>query len=117
MPRRLPILLKDNEPEALVAAARRDRDKWLLLTMLYSGLRVGELTGLDVPDLDFARLSIFVRLGKGRKDRVVYLPCWLAAELQAWLGGRQMGPVFCSQRKAGRLTTGAVRRLVKRLAG
>jgi len=46
------------------------RDK-AMLEMLYStGVRVGELTGMDVEDVDFSRSLVRVR-GKGRKERII----------------------------------------------
>jgi integrase/recombinase XerC len=61
---------------------RRDT---LVLELLYAtGIRVGELTGLDVDDVDRGRRVVRV-LGKGRKQRTV--PYGLAAEraLDGWL--------------------------------
>ncbi len=115
MPRRLPLFLKDSEPEQLIRAARRQRDRILLLTGLYCGLRVSELCRLDVADLDFGRRLLFVRQGKCKKDRLVPLPRKLVGPLRGWVGGRTSGPVFPSPR-GGRLSIRAVQLLVKRLA-
>jgi len=66
-------------------ASRRDR---AILELLYSSaLRVSELTGLNLEDVDRAHRSVRV-LGKGGKERVVPFgePC--AAALDAWLDRR-----------------------------
>lgn len=47
------------------------RDRALLETLYSTGLRRTECTRLTLPDLDHERGVVFVRLGKGRKDRVV----------------------------------------------
>ena len=71
MPRKLPTFLADDEPEKILRATKTARDRTILLTALYSGLRVSELTGLQVADLDFTRRQLWVRAGKGDRDRVV----------------------------------------------
>jgi integrase/recombinase XerD len=47
------------------------RDRAMLETLYSTGMRRAELTGLRVDDLDLNRGTVFVRLGKGAKDRVV----------------------------------------------
>lgn len=47
------------------------RDRAILETLYSTGLRRMELVRLAVPDVDFAGGAVFVRQGKGRKDRVV----------------------------------------------
>jgi len=115
MPKRLPTFLADREPEALLRAASRERDRLLLMVGLYVGLRVAELCALRVEHLDFARRTLFVREGKGKKDRCLPIPRYLVGPLRGWVGARQEGFVFPSPR-GGRLTTRAVQKLVKRLA-
>lgn len=50
-----------------------------------SGMRVSEVSGLRVQDLDFANKRIIVRDGKGRKDRFTLLPVSLIEQLQRHL--------------------------------
>ena len=50
--------------------ALRMRDHAILEVLYSSGIRVGELTGLDIKDLDFSRCTMRV-IGKGNKERVV----------------------------------------------
>ncbi len=47
------------------------RDRAMLETLYSTGMRRAELTGLRIDDVDLARGTVFVREGKGRKDRVV----------------------------------------------
>jgi integrase/recombinase XerD len=47
------------------------RDRAILETLYSTGIRRGELVNLLVHDLDVNRQTLFVRLGKGRKDRLV----------------------------------------------
>jgi len=46
----------------------------LIIQVLYStGLRVSELQSLRIDDIDFNRRSVFVRCGKGKKDRITVI--------------------------------------------
>jgi integrase/recombinase XerC len=90
--RPLPTFLSVEEAHEVVevpglagAAGVRDR---ALLEMLYgSGLRVSELAGLDLGDVDGGRGLVRVR-GKGDKERLVPVGPPALAALEAWLGRR-----------------------------
>lgn len=118
MPRkskRLPTFLQATEPETLLRATSRERDRLLLMVMLMCGLRVSELCKLQVEHLEFERGVLWVREGKGSKDRAGPLPKRLIGPLRGWVGARRTGYVFPSPR-GGRLSTRAVQVLVKRTA-
>jgi integron integrase len=82
--RRLPIVLTRDEVKMILD--QLDGDVWLIAALLYgSGLRLTECLRLRVQDLDFSRLELRVRDGKGGKDRVTMVPRSLAAPLQSHL--------------------------------
>jgi len=113
--RRLPEFLRPAESRSLLRAATDPRDALLLLCGLGAGLRVAEITHLRIEDVDLAGGTIFVRQGKGAKDRYIPCPAFLLQALAAWIGERQTGWVFPG-RKAGKpLTTRAVEYIVERL--
>ena len=94
----VPYLLRD-ELQAILDApdpAKRDgiRDRAMLHLAVCAGLRVSELTGLKIEDIDLPSMSIRV-LGKGRRERT--LPLWktAAAALRSWLAIR--GQVAASE--------------------
>lgn len=75
--RRLPAVLKQSEAAALVEAPEGDdpfieRDRAVLELLYASGIRVAELSGLDVSDVDLGRSRVRV-LGKGGKEREALL--------------------------------------------
>ncbi len=125
--RTLPPALRADEARDLLAAAasRADdgsavglRDVAVLELLYATGIRVGELVGLDVDDLDHERRVVRV-LGKGRKERTV--PYGVPAEraIGAWLRhGRPglavagSGPALLLGSRGGRLDPRAVRTLV-----
>ena len=73
MPKPLPKHLRDEEVVILFDNIKKPRDKAIFRIMLRCGLRVDEVANLYISDLDLKRNRIFVRNGKGRKDRVVYV--------------------------------------------
>ena len=75
-PKRLPEVLSEVEAGELVETPNENevlgqRDMVILELLYGTGMRVSELAGLDVGDLDLARRSARV-LGKGNRERVVF---------------------------------------------
>ena len=110
-----------DEATALVDAralggAARDRDVAILELLYATGLRVSELTGLDVEAVDRAERTVRV-LGKGRKERIVPYGAAAAKALERYLAPRPAarGPLFVNAR-GGRLTDRSVRTVVHRAA-
>lgn len=71
--RRLPTILGRNEVERLVSAVENIRHRALILLIYSAGLRCSEVVRLRPEDFDRDRGLIFIRGGKGRKDRYTLL--------------------------------------------
>ena len=124
----LPSVLTVEEAGCLIDAARPAQDRkdgtmtavrdLACLEVLYSaGIRVSELTGLDMKDVDLDAGTVRV-LGKGGKERIAFLGKHAVSSLSAYLGmkegGRRPGyPVF-EGRAGKRLTARSVQRAVKK---
>lgn len=76
----------DGEPSP-VDAAVRDRDAAILEVLYATGIRVGELCGLDLADVDDGRRVVRV-IGKGDKERSVPFGVPAAEALARWSGSR-----------------------------
>lgn len=87
-PRRLPATLDVDQVAQLLNMAATDplaaRDRAIMELLYSSGLRLSELVGLDVADLDLRDATVRVR-GKGSKVRVVPVGRLAIAALEAWL--------------------------------
>ena len=120
-PRKLVSFLPIDEATQLVegravAGASRPRDVAILELLYASGLRVSELSGLDLDALDRTDRAVRV-LGKGRKERIVPFGDKAALALDAWLAerGPQPGPVFVNTR-GRRLGVRSIYTIVRRSA-
>ena len=95
------------------------RDRAILETLYSAGLRVSELCGLNVADVDLTEGVLIIR-GKGKKERLALLGDWALAAFKLWLEQRAnmlaevklTGEAVFLNRDAGRLTTRSVGRLL-----
>jgi integrase/recombinase XerC len=130
--RELPVALSETEVRALLDAtvesladggAHGLRDLAILELHYATGIRVGELAGLDIDDLDRERRVVRV-FGKGRKERSVPYGLPAADAVGLWLErGRPLlvvessGAALFLGARGGRIDQRAVRRVVhERLA-
>ncbi len=117
VPIRLPISLRGDEPERLIGVASTHRDRILLLMGYYLGLRVSEIVGCLVEDIDLDVAFCTVRRGKGDKDRAVPIPAALLPDLRAWIGGRTSGWLVPSKRSVtGHHAIRSVQKMIKAAA-
>jgi integrase/recombinase XerC len=97
------------------------RDRAILELLYASGLRVSELTGLDLRNVNFGDGMVLVR-GKGDKERIVPFGSKAREALTAYLPVREKilrehkatGAAFFLNARGGRLTPRSVDRLLKK---
>lgn len=114
------------ESERALNAARTDaartqavRDRALLLLLLHSGLRIGELCALRLADLELSERKgkITVRAGKGAKRREIPLNGTARQALRGWLDVRpEAGEALFVGRRGEALTPAGVYRRLADLA-
>ena len=117
--KKVPFHLSIDEVTALVEAPREGellplRDRAILETLYSCGIRVSELTGLDVGGIDLDEGLARV-LGKGGKERIVPLGSKARSALAEYMAARNhpaaADPLFVNAR-GGRLTRRSVARIV-----
>jgi integrase/recombinase XerC len=123
-PKALPRTVSVDEAVALCEAPKDDRhslrDRAVVELLYGSGLRVSELCGLDIDDVDFAGAWVRV-MGKGRKERLVPFHQECHRALKTWLEkGRPLVANDKSENalllgaRGGRLQQSEVRRFLAR---
>ena len=90
--KKLPHFLQRDDMRRLLAAPSGEtplglRDRAILETLYSAGLRVSELTGLNVDDVDLDDGLATVR-GKGRRERLALLGRRRVAAIRTWLDAR-----------------------------
>jgi site-specific recombinase XerD len=119
-----PRSLKAEEARAALRKVEREgslRDKSMLFVFLLTGVRVGELAGLEVRDLELTErrgaLHIRPEIAKGGREREVPLPKGARDYLREYLAERRDAhpALFVGQR--GRMTPAGIRDVVVRFAG
>jgi integrase/recombinase XerC len=125
--KRLPKAITIEQIEQLLAAPDENdvlglRDRAMLETLYSTGIRVSELVGLELDDIDIPGEALRVR-GKGKKERIVPLGSHAlnaiirymdnlkgdARLIAAWAEGRARRPLFVNKH-AGSLSSRSVRR-------
>ena len=72
--KKLPVILSPAEVKLLLETPKNLSHRAMLTTMYAAGPRISEVAKLKVSDIDSSRNVIWIRGGKGRKDRQVLLP-------------------------------------------
>ncbi|GHV72626.1 hypothetical protein AGMMS49928_29870 [Spirochaetia bacterium] len=71
--KRLPVIFSKSEIERILGMEKNPKHRLLLMLAYSSGLRVSEVVALKKEHIDLARKTVFIRSGKGRKDRFTLL--------------------------------------------
>ena len=71
--RKLPIVLSKLEVKQIIESTNNLKHKTILSTIYSAGLRLSEAVNLKIADIDSERKLIYVRGGKGKKDRTTIL--------------------------------------------
>ncbi len=89
MSKPLPRHLTEEALDMLIRACKTSRDRAMFMLMLRCGLRVAEVAGLSLGEIDLRRRRLLICDGKGRKDRIVYLSDDALLALDDYLAGRR----------------------------
>jgi len=127
--RSLPKTLGKSELKKLLLASKQSEDCLALpivTIMLDTGLRVSELCGLDLDDIDFDDLSALVIGGKGEKDRTVLFTKSTVFAIDAWKPMRKTRIDLCKKpednralflsSRGNRMNPRSVQKIIDRLA-
>jgi integrase/recombinase XerD len=114
-PKKLPVVLSRDEVARLLSVVRDLKHRTVLMTAYAAGLRVSEVTRLQIRDIDSQRMCIRVVQGKGHKDRYVMLSEKLLVLLRRyWRAYRPRPWLFPDRCRRGPLPISTVQSVCKR---
>ena len=113
--KRLPVVMSAAEVTRLFQALRSVKLRAVLMTAYAAGLRVSEVTHLKIGDIDSQRMMLWVRQGKGHRDRFVGLSTVLLHTLRDyWRQERPADWLFPDQSGKKPLEADAVQRACRK---
>lgn len=119
--RKLPKFMSINDTEVLLSLPDRSsllgiRDSAIMETLYSTGMRVSELVGMDVADVDF-RSGIVKVKGKGKKERLLPIGNHALSAVQLYLDKRgSLKQALFLNKRGGRLTERSVARMLEKYA-
>ena len=103
-PKKLPVVLSDEEASRLFACVDNPKHRAVLLTCYAAGLRLREATHLRVADIDGTRQQTHIMAGKGSKERIVPASPRLLDELREYWKTRSARQLSLPWQDAGPTT-------------
>ena len=109
-------ILSEADIEVLKYECKNTRDRAIVCFLRATGCRISEVTGLNRDDVDLTSMKCRV-LGKGNKERTVFLDQIAAMTLQKYLDGRtDICPALFIGKGTSRLKPGSVRLMLNKVA-
>ena len=110
--RKLPVVLDLSEVESLFSVTKNLKHKAILMLTYSSGLRASETASLKLTDIDSKRMMVWVRQGKGGKDRYSILSQRALEQLRHyWHKYRPSEWLFEGAKKDDHITTHSIQLL------
>ncbi len=111
--RSIPVVLTKAELEQVFEAIRTQKHKLLLKIYYSSGLRLSEAINLRKKDLDFNENVLWVRSGKGGKDRMTILSKSLSEELEEYCQYKENNDFIFVNKKGDPLSPRSVQKVLE----
>jgi site-specific recombinase XerD len=110
----LPKVLSKEEMIRLIKAIENVKHKTMIMLGYACGLRVSEITGLEIKDMDEDRRLLFIRRAKGKKDRIVSLSPAMLIMLRAYISKYKPGKyLFEGQYKESSYSVRSLESIIK----
>jgi len=109
--KKLPEVFTKKEVLAITKAVKNITHKLILALMYSSGLRVSEVVNIKVKDLDFDNNLLFVRGGKGSKDRLTIMSKMVADVLYLYIKDKSTNDYLFLTNRGGKYTERTVQKI------
>lgn len=112
--KRIPVVLTREELQRIFTSVSNVKHR-LMLSLSYSaGLRVSEVVNLKVQDVDIQQRILYVRHGKGDKDRVTIFSEKLSDDIQRVLWKKDAADFVFESERGGKLSTRSLQKVFTR---
>jgi len=108
---KLPVALSKEEIKLFLSYVNNMKYKLIFGIMYSSGLRISEATQLKVGDLDFSNAILWVRHGKGAKDRQTILPKTIIPAMKKYVSEKLADGFVFESSRGGRLTERSIQKM------
>ncbi len=112
-PDSLPTVLSKQDVGKILAATENLKHKCMLQLLYAGGLRIGEVVNLKISDVQSARNVLFIRGGKGKKDRTTLLSQKLLESLRAYYKMYKPQDWLFEGQYGGQYTSDSIRNVFK----
>ena len=102
--------------DALRDACPNVRDRAIVEFLLSTGVRVSELTTINIEDIDFADKSVHIVHGKGNKERITYFNEMTSEWLKKYITNYSISSGTLFKGKRGNMTKNGIEALLNRIA-
>ena len=117
VPHEIREAFSDVEIDALRSGCRSLKERALIEFLLATGVRVNELTTMNINDIDFHNMTVNVKHGKGSKERVTYISNIAKKHLTAYLEDRKdESVVLFLNYRYNRISNGGIRAILATIA-
>ena len=112
--KRLPGVFNEKEVTQLFQVIKNLKHRTILMLIYSAGLRIGESTNLRKEDLDFERKTVFIRDGKGKKDRYSILSDKVIILLKVYLNAYRPSYWLFEGPDEGPYSNSSIRKIFRR---
>lgn len=102
---KIPVVLSRQDIDLVLSKISNPKHRLIISLAYAAGLRVSEVISLKVKDIDLAEMTITVRQGKGKKDRLSVISQKLINELETIIANRIGHDFLFASERGGKLTT------------
>lgn len=116
VPKEVKEPFSDIEIDSLRSGCKTLKERALIETLLSTGVRVDELSKMNIDDINFSTMTVHVRHGKGAKERITYINNLGKKHLTLYLESRkdETVPLFVNYRHE-RLNNNGIRDILNRI--
>ncbi len=108
---KLPVVLSKMEIKKILSLIKNKKHQTLIALTYGAGLRVSEVVRSKIQDIDLNSLTLIVRQGKGKKDRLTLIPKSLIGSLYDLMAGKDKNDYLFTSERGGHLSEASAQKI------